>query len=241
MDLKLFAESVKFRFFNDKSNLKWYNRLNYRLARLGITLELANTVLPTDDNNCYQKLKNLVRTVPKMSTYANAAIINKAVSSMPSGTAFVNVGVWHGFSFLAGIVNNPDRECIAIDNFSQFGGPKDEFMARLHSIRSNNHYFHEMDYKLYFSTIHRAPIGFYIYDGEHSYHNQLHGLEAAEPFFAKGCVILVDDTNDFEPRQATLDFIARHPNRYRMIFNQSTANNGHPTFWNGIIIFTLQE
>lgn len=241
MDLSLFAKSINFHCFQPSSSLKWYNRLNHRLARLGITLEIANTILPIENTNCYQKLKKLVRTVPKMSTYANAAIINKAVASMPPDTAFVNVGVWHGFSFLAGIANNPDRQCIAVDNFSQFGGPKDEFIDRYHMIKSNSHFFHEMDYEQYFSSIHREQIGFYIYDGEHSYSNQLRGLEAAEPFFAKGCVILVDDTNDAEPRQATLDFIARYPGRYRMIFDQSTAMNGHPTFWNGILMFVLQE
>lgn len=237
MTLDLFARDIRFRYFRPSSGLTWYHRLNHRLAWLGVSLEVANTRLPADRRAARAPLKRLVRSVPKMSTYANAALIDKAVSAMPPNTAFVNVGVWHGFSFLAGIAANPDRECVAIDNFSQFGGPKAEFLGRHEALRSPNHHFHEMDYEAYFATVHRGPIGFYIYDGEHSYRNQLRGLEAAEPFFADGCVVMVDDTNDPEPRQATLDFITRRPGRYRILFDQATACNSHPTFWNGVLLF----
>src|SRR5262249_18260628 len=97
-------------------------------------------------------------------------------------------------------------------------------------------HFHEMDYERYFAEVHRGPIGFYIYDGEHSYANQLKGLELAEPFFADGCVILVDDTNTEEPRRATLDFVAARPGRYRILFDRTTPANQHPTFWNGVMV-----
>jgi hypothetical protein len=237
MTLDEFARDIRFRYFRPHSGLKWYHRLNHRLAGLGVTLEVANTRLPADRRAARAGLQELVRTVPKMSTYANAALIDKAVADMPPRTAFVNVGVWHGFSFLAGIAANPDRECVAIDNFSQFGGPKAEFLARFEGLRSAEHHFHERDYEEYFSTTHRGQIGCYIYDGEHSYRNQLRGLEVAEPFFAEGCVILVDDTNLPDARQATLDFIARHPDRYRMLLDQATGTNGHPTFWNGLMVF----
>jgi hypothetical protein len=48
---------------------------------------------------------------------------------------------------------------------------------------------------------------------------------------------MVDDTNDEEPRQATLDFISRRGSRYRLIWDRTTAGNCHPTFWNGVILF----
>jgi hypothetical protein len=156
---------------------------------------------------------------------------------MPAGTAFVNVGVWHGFTFLSGAANNPERRCVCIDNFSQFGGPRAEFLARFQAHGSGRHEFHEMDYEVYFAREHRGPIGFYIYDGEHSYRSQLRGLEAAEPFFADDCVVLVDDTNEPEPREATLDFIHRRGGHYRLLFDLRTGSNCHPTLWNGVMAF----
>src|SRR5204862_290454 len=79
-------------------------------------------------------LRELCR-VPKLSTYAIGALLNEAVARMPESHTFVNVGVWHGFTFLAGLVGNPDRRCHGIDDFSQFGGPRDEFLERFERLR----------------------------------------------------------------------------------------------------------
>jgi hypothetical protein len=237
MDLTTFASGISFRMFGPESGLRWYRRLAYRLAPLQVSLEVVNTRLPRDRRAARPALRRLC-AVPRMSTYAIGAIIDKGVSVMPEGTAFVNVGAWHGFTFLSGIVNNPARRSICVDNFSQFGGPREEFLRRFHACRSAAHSFHEMDYEAYFATIHQGPIGFYIYDGEHSYRHQLRGLEVAEPFFAEGCANLVDDTNLEEARRATEDFIARRPDRYELLLDRRTLANEHPTLWNGIMLFT---
>ncbi|MGC3968256.1 MAG: class I SAM-dependent methyltransferase [Pirellulales bacterium] len=132
------------------------------------------------------------------------------------------------------------RDCVGVDNFSQFGGPKDAFLSRFERYRSPNHQFHDRDYVDYFSTVHSGEIGVYFYDGEHSYHNQLNGLRVAEPFFSKNCTIFIDDTNDDEPRRATLDFVAQSLNHYNVVFDAKTHENQHPTWWNGLMILQRQ-
>ena len=62
-----------------------------------------------------------------------------AVASMPAGHAFVNAGVWHGYTLLAAMAGNPDAICVGIDDFSEFGGPRDEFGARFEAARSPRH------------------------------------------------------------------------------------------------------
>jgi hypothetical protein len=241
-----FAEAIRFRFLGSQSSLKALRRCQNLVSKFGLpfepaaALELLNTVLPGDRKESRPRLKELCR-IPRMSTIAVAAIIDKAVSAMPPQTCFVNVGVWHGFTFLAGLVNNPNLPAIGVDDFSQFRNlcskaPRDGFLERFRTYRSACHEFHEMDYREYFSRAHRQQIGFYIYDAEHSYANQLTGLKIAEPFFAAGCLIMIDDTNLPEARQATLDFMKDSPNRYRIVFDRSTEENGHPTFWNGVML-----
>lgn len=203
-------------------------------ARLGSNLEPWITKLP-DKARARQRLSRLL-AMPRMSTFAVGAIINRAVSRMRDNEAFVNVGVWHGFSLLAGMAGHADRRCIGIDNFSEFGGPKDEFLARFNAARSQLHEFHEMDYRDYFAKVHKGPIGLYIYDGDHAYEHQLKGLEVAEPFLAPGCIVLVDDTNTPGPAEATRDFMAARPGAYRLLFDKRTAGNNHPTLWNGLMV-----
>lgn len=197
--------------------------------------EQANTRLP-EDQEYYNNLLGGLWAIPRMSTFAIAALINRIVAKLPRGMAYVNVGVWHGYTFLAGMLGNPDSLCIGIDNFSEFGGPADDFMKRYDMVRSQSHRFFEMDFRAYFSENHKAPIGLYFYDGAHDYNSQYEGLVTAEQFIANGGYILVDDTNWEAPYRATLDFVAQRPGQYQVILDQNTAYNGHPTWWNGVLV-----
>ena len=200
-------------------------------------LEMSNVNLPEPTLGSLMLGMADLCSIPKMSTFAIAGLINKAVREMPMDQAFVNVGVWHGFTFLAGMLGNPDKTCIGIDNFSEFGGPKAEFRKRFMEAKSDNHSFFEMDYKWYFKNFHEEkPIGVYIYDGSHDYQNQLDGLKLAEPFLAEGAIVIVDDTNWTDPERATLDFMASSKFNYEVVLNEKTAGNGHPTWHNGIMV-----
>jgi len=241
MDFNEYVRGIRFRALQPDDPLTEENLESLRRVAGSRPLDYANTELPIPDENLQLNLLDLCRR-PRMSTFANGAIIHRAVSEMEQGTSFVNVGVWHGFTLFSGMSGNPDMPCVGIDNFSEFTdgpfiNPRQPFYDRFKAEENALHRFHEMDYRDYFAKIHQGPIGFYIYDGEHDYDNQLHGLQIAEPFFSNHCLILVDDTNWEEPRKGTLDFVAQSRNRYEMLFDLKTACNGHPTFWNGIMIF----
>ncbi len=198
-------------------------------------LEMMNTHIPGKDKARTRELSQLL-DMPRMSTLAIASALDRAVASMPPETCFVNVGVWHGFTLFSAMANNPDKRCIGIDNFSEFGGPRAAFLQSFERKRSVNHSFYDLDYREYFKEKHTGKIGVYLYDGEHSYANQLEGLRVAEPFFADGCFVFVDDTNCEDPRRATLDFVAGSSSSYEIVFDAKTCQNCHPTFWNGLMV-----
>jgi hypothetical protein len=231
-----FVSGIRFRFVHPDTSLTT-GVLRWRglLKRLGMELDVVIAQLPEGTSAMRRRLRDVCR-IPRMSTFAIAAMINEAVRRMPPTHSFVNVGVWHGFTLLAGMAGNADHTCIGVDNFSEFGGPREAFGERFRAARSVRHAFHEMDYREYFARVHQGPIGLYIYDGAHDYDNQRLGLDAAAPHLVPGSVILVDDTNDDQPRRATLDFVAANPGRYRIILDRRTAVNGHPTWWNGVIV-----
>jgi hypothetical protein len=169
--------------------------------RFGTLLEFANTMIPYRKEELKRSLLRICN-IPRMSTLVIGALINKRVSEMCDGEVFVNVGVWHGFTLLSGMVNNARKRCIGIDNFSEFGNPKYSFLKRFIAYKKPRHFFYEMDYLDYFSSVHRGKIGFYIYDSCHDYTNQLHSLAVAEPFFSENAIILIDDINYVEARKA---------------------------------------
>lgn len=235
MNYKEYVQQVSFRYYQPMMHPKGFASLSKILRSFNLSLEILNTRLPVRHKEAQQKLSTLLG-IQRMSTFAIAAIINEAVSRMRDEESFVNVGVWHGFTLLAGMSQNPQKTCVGIDNFSKFGGPKDEFLERFQQRKSANHFFYEMDYRAYFAEIHEGAIGCYLYDGDHSYENQLEGLRLAEPTFSKDCVIVIDDINRSAPRQATLDFIKSSDCSYEILLDQQTCIPDHPTFWNGIMV-----
>ncbi len=197
--------------------------------------DLHMTVLPENNDKTKDLLKDICK-IPRMSTFAIGAIINRIVSSLKNNAQFVNVGVWNGFTFFAGMASNETVPCVGIDNFSEFGGPRSAFLNRFKSVKSHHHFFYDMDYREYFAMRHSGPIGFYIYDGNHAREHQCKGLQVAEPFFTEDCIIFIDDINTPGPMEGTLDFIRQSKHKYEVLAEQRTAHNMHPTFWNGIAL-----
>jgi len=237
-----FIGQVRFRFLGpNEVPGKAYLRASYRLRQIGIPFDLLNTKFPEHQAAITASLWRLAH-VPGMSTFTLAGIINEAVRKMPVEQSYVNVGTWQGFSLFAGMLGNRGKRCIGVDNFSEFteratwGSVRETFIRRFDAWRSPTHEFFEGDYVEYFDRHHDGPIGVYFYDGEHSYQNQLQGLECAERFFVDGSLILIDDAYAQEPRDATETFTASRPGHYEVVLDQPVVRKGHPTFWNGFLI-----
>lgn len=198
-------------------------------------LDLANTNFSGARSPLMQM--EFLRT-PRMSTIAIAHIINSLVKQMPAEHSYVNIGVWCGWSFFAGIIGNEDKHCVGIDNFSEFPemDSKKIFEYQYNILKTKNSEFYEMDYEDYFKDAHTGKIGVYFYDGDHQYEHQLRALEIANPFLADEAHVIVDDTNKHTAYNACRDFITQQKGRFKIVFDQKTANNSHPTFWNGLTI-----
>lgn len=238
MEYADYIQSIRFRFLQpDRKRPTGFRALSLLLSKLGIHLEMLNTILPDGDDTMMRDRLRRACCVPRMSTFAIGAIINEGVRRMPTDQVFVNVGVWNGFTFLCGMAGNDERTCIGVDSYPFDDSPRPAFQNRFVRVRSPNHHFHHMDFKDYFADVHTEPIGFYIFDGPHRYEDQYDGLKVAEPFLADGCIVLVDDTNWDRVRRGTLDFIAKSEHNYRTLLDVTTPKSGHPTYWNGIMVF----
>jgi len=236
-----FINGIGFRFVQPTDEpSRSYLRAEYRLRQLGVPVGLLNAKFPRNQVPITRNLWRLAR-VPAMSTFPLAGIINEAVRQMPPDQSYVNVGTWQGFTLFAGMLGNRTQHCVGVDNFSEHAGPqwgqvRETFLRRFNRWRAPTHEFFEGDYVDYFDRHHSRPIGVYLYDGEHSFENQLRGLEVAEPFFADGCLILIDDAYSASARAATESFMAARDGRYEVVLDQPVASKGHPTFWNGFLI-----
>lgn len=235
-------EKIRFRFVQpDQPGAQWdTTELEKPTAYKGF--DVANTHIWDQQTPVFDL--NLLRT-PRLSTVAIAYLFNILVQQMPKNETYLNIGTWCGFSFFSGIIGNPEKKCIGVDNFSNHHPIQTRTILhqQYQTFRNNNTVFYEMDYENYFKEIHRGPIGVYFYDGDHAYEHQLKGLEYAHPYLTRGSYTVVDDTNDNgalsgkgDPYEATLAFVDAHPGEYSIVLDVHTHENGHPTFWNGLLI-----
>jgi hypothetical protein len=196
-------------------------------------LDVFNTVI---NDRTPLNVDPYLQSMMRMSTLANGYLIGAIARRLNPATAYLNVGTFEGFTLFSGMAGNAEGHAIGVDNFSQFGGPREKFFQGYRRYRTPRSEFYNMDYVKYFRDYHKAPVGFYVYDGPHDYENQKNGLVLAEPFLTRDAIIMVDDTNGEVERQATMDFIGGRTDEYKVLLDERTYGNEHPTFWNGVML-----
>ena len=159
--------------------------------------------------------KELIK-IDSMSTYAIGYLINRICKNLSKNQIYLNIGCWKGFSLVAGMINTQCK-VIGVDNFSQFTGPKNDFIKNFENSKKSNHFFFEQDYEKYFESLDHTKdkFDFYFYDGEHSYDNQFKNLEIADNFLNVGSLVLIDDINFDEVYEGTFCLLYTSPSPTR--------------------------
>ena len=243
MNIDDIFENIDFKIKPNQNYRKEYifraKKLIYKIINQDKNFFFSNLIIKNKEKSDLILKKELLE-IDSMSTFAIGYIINKICQKLNENENYVNIGVWKGFSLIAGMLNT-NCKVYGNDNFSQFGGPKEEFTKKFNSLKDEKkHFFYECDYKDFFKEFEKLKksISFYYYDGEHSYKNQFENLIIAKDYFKSGTIILVDDTNFQEVESGTKDFISKYPNEYKILKDIKTANNHcHPSYWNGLFLF----
>jgi hypothetical protein len=166
--------------------------------------------------------------IPGMSGRCYRHFINNLVRTTPDAR-YLEVGTWAGSTLCAAISNN----CVsaaAIDNWSEFGGPKALFESHLAQFKTPEAHvrFIESDFRAVdFSGLGRFNI--YLFDGPHEYRDQYDGLDLALPALEEQFVLIVDDWNWEHVREGTRR--AMQANRLSTLHSieiRSTLDNSHP-------------
>jgi|TARA_B110001452_G_scaffold239876_1_gene221130 hypothetical protein len=243
MNINDIFENIDFKIKPNQDYRKEYifraKKLIYKIFNKEKNFIFSNLIIKNKKKSDLILKKELLK-IDSMSTFAIGYVINKICQELNDNENYVNIGVWKGFSMIAGMLNT-NCNVYGNDNFSQFDGPKKEFIRKFNSLKNEEkHFFYECDYKDFFKDFEKLKksISFYYYDGEHTYKNQFENLIIAKEYFKSGTIILVDDINFQEVESGTKDFISKYPNEYKIIKDIKTANNHcHPSYWNGLFLF----
>jgi len=136
----------------------------------------------------------------------------------PTGSVYVEIGVFRGLTLLSNAAKNRRVPCYGIDNFSLF----DEAGTNLGIVREHikrlatrNAAIINRDFESALDALEahigKNKVGVLFVDGPHDYRSQLVALLKIVPYLARECAIIIDDANYPHVRQATNDFLRTHP------------------------------
>jgi len=140
------------------------------------------------------KLPQWIRTMPGMSGRKYRYLINNLVGSI-SNPRYLEIGSWAGSTACSAIHGN-SVVAVCVDNWSEFGGPKDAFAANIARALTPNVKFSfvEGDFRTVdFITLGRFNV--YFFDGPHEEQDQYDGLTRVFPALEDEFVLVVDDYN----------------------------------------------
>jgi hypothetical protein len=140
------------------------------------------------------KLHPSVAAMPGMSGRKYRYLINNLVEAIKD-PRYLEVGSWGGSTAIAAIYKNRLR-VVCIDNWTEFGGPKDAFLNNINIVKTD-----EVDFTLIesdFRHVDYSAIGrfnIYLFDGPHEEWDHYDGVVAAQPALDDLFLLIVDDWN----------------------------------------------
>jgi hypothetical protein len=206
---------------------------------------LVETSFQNAENNI-SKITNDIINMEGMSGTKTRHFYNNLLNT--EDARYLEIGTWKGSSVCSAMCGNKAKvNCI--DNWSEFGGPKTEFLVNFEKFKGENEAnFIENDcYNVDVSTLPKFNI--YMYDGNHTqdshYKALLHYYNCLDDVF----IFIVDDWNWKDVRDGTINSIQKlnlkvlYEKEIRCTWDNSVtpepelSNN----WWNGIYIAILQK
>ena len=206
---------------------------------------LIETAFQNAENNI-SKITNDIIKMDGMSGTKTRHFYNNLLNTQDA--RYLEIGTWKGSSVCSAMCNNKAK-VVCIDNWSEYGGPKSEFLFNFKKFKGENDAtFIENDcYKVNVSVLPKFNI--YMYDGNHSdnshYMALLHYYTCLDDVF----IFIVDDWNCKDVRDGTIRSIQKL--KLKVLYEKEirlTWDNSHTsqpkakdTWWNGIYVAILQK
>ena len=206
---------------------------------------LVETAFQNAENNI-SKITNDIINMEGMSGTKTRHFYNNLLNTKDA--RYLEIGTWKGSSVCSAMSGN-EANVICIDNWSEFGGPKSDFLVNFEKFKGENEaFFIENDcFKVDISVLPKFNI--FMYDGNHTneshYKALLHYYNCLDDIF----IFIVDDWNWKDVRDGTINSIQKL--NLKVLYEKEirlTWNNSHTpqpqaknTWWNGIYVAILQK
>jgi len=174
---------------------------------------------------------------PKYRQFANHLIRNVR------DVRYLEIGIWHGSTSISAFYNN--RENILkhwlIDNWCEFGGPKDSFLNNFQSILGYVPNAIEKDcFDIKPSDYEINDVNIYFYDGWHTEESQRKAVEHYASCLTNPAILMVDDYDWAHVKNGTQQGL--ESTGLKVEYKKEIVGNGNSTGWhNGCVIMVVSK
>jgi protein O-GlcNAc transferase len=172
-------------------------------------------------------------------------LLNAAVAELELGEIYCEIGCGPGTTVIGALLGQDDRLAYAVDNLTDRDPTCETALQLSQNLAAfgleEQVFFCDQDFEAFFTDLRdlqpEEQIGVYFYNGPHDYRSQLLALLLVKPFLAEQALIVIGESNWEMGQQATLDFLAAHP-QSKLVLDLSTPTIDHPSFGNGIQVLS---
>tara|TARA_Y100001963_G_scaffold153822_1_gene241364 strand:- start:1388 stop:3850 length:2463 start_codon:yes stop_codon:yes gene_type:complete len=239
---------------NKKIKKETYEKWSNVLSNLKKPISINNANLVRHVEDCFEKaiagqskISNEILKMDGMSGKKTRHFYNNICSM--NDARYLEVGTWKGSSVCSAMNKNDNMTCVCIDNWSEFDGPKKEFLQNFNKFKgnTNSRFIENNCWDVDAQTLGKFNI--YMYDGNHSEDSHFKALNHFESCLDNEFIYLIDDWNWQKVRKGTFDSIKKNnckilfQKEIRTTLDDSHANpSGIKSDWhNGICVFVLQK
>jgi hypothetical protein len=199
-----------------------------------------------DAENSLSKINEEILAMDGMTGNKTRHFYNNIVNM--EDARYLEIGTWKGSSVCSAMCGNK-ATILCIDNWSEFGGPKEEFLTNYNKFKgSNNAKFIEEDC-FNVDTSKLGKYNIYMYDGNHTSDSHYKALEHYLNCLDDIFIYIVDDWNWEGVREGTLSAINKlnltvlYKKELRLTQDNTTTPEPllRETWWNGIYIAVLKK
>ena len=192
------------------------------------------------------KLPEGLLTLPGMSGRKTRHLYNNLLDA--PNVRYLEVGVCGGSSFLSAAYDNAKSFAVAVDNWSEFGGPREEFISRMQqwlapAMQAGTARLVEGDCFLaatQLSVSKGGPFNIYLYDGHHSESDQQRAVTGLLELLNDVFILVIDDWAIQEVQDGThVGILASglHEHHRRTLISRDDGEG----FWNGYAVFVMEK
>ena len=180
--------------------ITWSNENKYNFSLSDLETHIINSF-----NNAEKYISKItpdIINMEGMSGIKTRHFYNNLLNKEDS--RYLEIGTWKGSSVCSAMCANKAK-VVCIDNWSEFGGPKKDFLINFNKFKGNNEaFFIESDcFKLDITNLPKFNI--YMYDGNHTedshYKALVHYYNCLDDVF----IFIVDDWNWKDVRDGTFN------------------------------------